>query len=526
MNVPGTATLTAMLVSLPLWSAPPALPILYPPGGQRGTTVVVETGGADASAAIWIDRPGLAATHGKAGQLKIAIADDAEPGLVWIRLTNADGASLARPFFVSTLPEVLDKEPNDDFKKPQKIEGTRVIVSGKLDKSGDADVFAVTLQKGDTLVASIEAFRTLRSPMDGILQILSADGFVLQQNQDFYDLDPLIAFAAPKSGVYLVRVQAFPSVADSAVKFAGGEKFVYRLTLTNGPFIDYAYPSIVQGPGTVQLVGWNLPEAWKAYAVAPPEGARSLTIHPPDSANGASLVVDAAPVLVGHQGAIPIPSSVVGKFTQPGERHHFTFDAKKAQKIAFKLESQSLGLTLDGLLRLPELGPKGLVFRATKPNEDSAGVAAIAKDGTYALEIADLYDSASPRHVYRLRAGGTPDFDLKVAADRYALAPGTPLDIPVTIDRQHGHVGEIDLKVEGLPADIEATVVKTPKGVTVQLKTASATWSGPIRIVGVAGKLTRVSQAVYAEYATATPHLWLTASAGAQVVTPVPKKKK
>ena len=90
------------------------------------------------------------------------------------------------------------------------------------------------MKKGQTLVASLEANRTLRSPMDAMLQIVSADGFVLDENNDFHGLDPQIAFTAKKDGTYIARVYAFPSSPDSSIRFFGSDACIYRLTLTTG----------------------------------------------------------------------------------------------------------------------------------------------------------------------------------------------------------------------------------------------------------------------------------------------------
>src|SRR5205807_4906923 len=111
------------------------------------------------------------------------------------------------------------REPNDDPRQAQVLAGSQVTVNGQLGKPGDVDVFALALRKGQTLVASLEANRTLKSPMDAVLQVLSADGFVLEQNNDYHGLDPQIAFAVPRDGRYLVRTFAFPAVPDASVKF-------------------------------------------------------------------------------------------------------------------------------------------------------------------------------------------------------------------------------------------------------------------------------------------------------------------
>ncbi len=283
-------------------AAPPVVNTFYPAGAQRGTTVTVSAEGAFSHwpVKVWVNRPGLEVIAAKEnGKLRVTVADDAVPGPYFIRLFDKEGASVARPFVVGTLPEVMEQEPNDDYKKPQRLDKSRVLVNGRLAKAGDVDTFALRLEKGQTLVASLEANRTLRSPMDAHLQILTMDGFVLAHNDDFHGLDPQIVFAVPKEGTYLVRTFAFPSVPDSTIRYAGGDKFVYRLTLTTGPFFDYAYPLAVSRsmPGDVDMIGWNLPATLRTLPVHAGEG-RDATLYHPDSANSVLVRLEPHAALV------------------------------------------------------------------------------------------------------------------------------------------------------------------------------------------------------------------------------------
>ena len=91
------------------------------------------------------------------------------------------------------------------------------------------------LRQPITLVASLDAQRSLASPMDGVLQVVSDRGFVLAQNNDYAGLDPQVTFRVPTDGRYVVRVFAFPATPDASVRFGGGDRFLYRLTLTTSP---------------------------------------------------------------------------------------------------------------------------------------------------------------------------------------------------------------------------------------------------------------------------------------------------
>src|SRR3712207_7167464 len=51
-----------------------------------------------------------------------------------------------RPFLVNQVPEVSEKEPNDEVKKPQEV-AVPAVVNGRLEKPNDVDAFAVKLTK-------------------------------------------------------------------------------------------------------------------------------------------------------------------------------------------------------------------------------------------------------------------------------------------------------------------------------------------------------------------------------------------
>jgi hypothetical protein len=112
-----------------------------------------------------------------------------------------------------------------------------------------------------------------------------------------------------------------------------------------------------------------------------------------------------------------------------------------------------------------------------------------------------------------------PDFALTVAADRFALTPDKPLKIPVTVVRDDGFSGKIDVEAVGLPEGLVATqVTSLPTGpsaktVTLGLCAHEGLWSGPIRIVGRVheGDLKpKAASNAPAGQSAATEHLWLT----------------
>src|SRR5437773_1612448 len=147
---------------------------------------------------------------------------------VW---ADAQGATSALKFLVGDLPEVVEEEIDGD---PVPVEVTMpVTVNGRIFPRGDVDAWAITLKKGQTVTCVVHAAR-LGSPLDARLEVLDPQGRRLAESDDAHGPDPSVRFTAPAEGKYQVRIQ------DAASR--GGPAYVYRLTLTGGPYVDRVYP--------------------------------------------------------------------------------------------------------------------------------------------------------------------------------------------------------------------------------------------------------------------------------------------
>jgi len=515
-------------------AAPPVLTSVFPAGTQRGTTVEVTAAGTFEHWPVqaWVSGRSVSVELGKdKGKLSVTVAADAVPGTYWLRLFDEQGASSLRPFLVGTLPEVNEREPNDDPKSPQRLDGP-CVVNGKLAKAGDVDGFAIECRQGQTLVAAMEANATLRSPLDGVLQIVTPEGFVLAQDNDTHGLDPFLAYPVPKDGTYIVRTFAFPATPDSGIRFAGGDAFVYRLTLTTGEYADYVWPLAVPryDPGGVSLVGWNLGEhRWKLNDI----GVDTIPIFHAAIANSVSVAMESHGCAVKPEGSDPFalapPMTVSGRLTRPKTADEFTFTATKGDKFNFRVESRTLGLPLVAALRLTDDAGKELA-KADPPGFDKDPEVAFAapRDGKYRLTVRDFYDNGGPRYVYRLRATRPePDFAVALKADRFTIEAGKTLDIAGTLQRLNGFTGDVELSAEGLPSGVVVAppdpAAKPGSPPTLRLSAkADAKGSGPIRIIARPRvwppNFTRTATAPLADLAISTSDFWLT-------VTPPQEKK-
>jgi hypothetical protein len=480
------------------FAAPPNATYLFPAGGQRGTTVEVVAGGTFERWPVQgrADVPGISIKPGKdKGKLKVSVAADVELGRHWIWLFDEQGVSVPQPFIVGNLPELQEQEPNDDVKSAQKLPFAAVTINGRLGKPGDVDCYSVTLQKGQTLVAAFEGWRTLRAPMDAILQIVSADGFVLAENNDYHGLDPFIAFSVPKDGTFVVRAFAFPAVPDTTIRFSGGESYVYRLTLTTGGFADYPWPLAAQRnkPATVEMVGWNILELARRVAVCTAGPTGDTQVAHPAVANTVDVRVEPHPCLVKPDNGEPFPLvppvTVTSRLAKPRAVDQFVLKAKKAEKLTVRVESRELGLPVTAVIRIADAAGRELGRAEPGGLHDDPELSFTPPtDGDYRLTVRDLYAGGGPRFAYRLRvAKPAPDFALSVAADRLTLAAGQSLNVPVTVQRISGFSGEIVLTAANLPAGVEAKVEagKDPAKMSLELTAkADAVGGGLFQITG------------------------------------------
>jgi hypothetical protein len=474
--------LIATIATTRLLAAPPKLNNLFPPGCQRGQSVTVTAAGDFSTwpAQLWSDRPGLSATPEKdKGKFKIEIADDAIPGVYWLRASNSDGASLIRAFIVGTLPEITEMEPNDAPDKAQPIE-PRVVINGKLGKAGDVDGYRVDLKQGQTLVASLQGNSILGSPMDAVMQICelvqrspeTAEAFIVAQNHDAIGLDPQVAFTAPKDGLYLVRLFAFPATPDSSIRFAGGDDYIYRLTLTTGPFIDHALPlAVPKEESEIELAGWNLPPHSKA--TVPPLSADATPLLVPDSPLAWIWRSDAAgalavprtdlPSLSAPPRDIPVPSILSGCLSQPRQTDSFIFDAKKDQKLRIRVAAKALGFPTDAVITVLDEAGKTLAEADDVGRDDRDPQLDFAPpaDGRYKIQIRDLARRGDERLAYRFTIEPVqPDFSLTLAADSFILEKSKPLEITVNVAVRDGLREPIEIHAIDLPPGITAEPVK------------------------------------------------------------------
>jgi len=480
-----------------VWSLaadPPVLERLVPAGGQRGTTVTAKLVGkpGEGNVRLQCGSSGLVfRLSEKRDTVDIDISEQAEPGVHLLRLCNDAGASELRPFIVGILPEQQETEPNGRLAEALAVVSSAATVNGVLEKAGDVDSWAVSLEAGQTLVASLTASRILGAPMDGVLQVVDGRGTVVAQNDDDCSMDPLVTYTAPVAGTWYVRVFAFPAAPNSTIGFAGGADYVYRLTLGALSFVHHAMPLVRQRGGgelRLQLHGWNL-------AVQEAVLGAGQNVLTGQFAQPWRVYETSEPVQLEEQ--LPervlksLPAAVCGCLEQPGA-DVFRLELKKGQRVSFTAEVRRFGSLLDPVLSVRDAAGKVLkeADDVDGGNPDASLDFTAPADGQFEVRIQDRFLGHGDRWHYVFRCRETvPECRLTVQGTAWTLLADKPLEIPVAVERRNGFADVLTLQVSGLPEGVTAEPVTSAKdgdsSKSVTLKLAGklpAVWSGEIRV--------------------------------------------
>jgi hypothetical protein len=180
-------------------------------------------------------------------------AKDMTPGIHPLSLGKGEMLSNTMPFAVDTLPECLEREPNDSVQTAQAVT-LPVIVNGRIDRPGDWDMYRFEGRAGQQIIAEVYA-RRLESPLDSVLELLDAAGRRLAFNDDHEDksdglqthhADSLINISLPTDGTYYVRL--------GDAQHHGGPEYAYRLRL-GPPRPDFELRVV---PSCLNTIGWRL----------------------------------------------------------------------------------------------------------------------------------------------------------------------------------------------------------------------------------------------------------------------------
>lgn len=441
---------------------------LLPIGGQPNTKVEIELPGKFEKWPIhfWTEpsdavSPKIQWTATETpGKISASIPADAKLGLHWVRFHSPESVSPLLRFLVSPYLGVLEVEPNDSFAKPQSLGSLPIEIYGVLQKSGDVDHYQVQLAKGQRLVASVEANRTLKSPMDACLEIVDVRGNILAQNLDSLGLDPRLVFIAPADGLFSVRIYAFPEAPDSTIGYSGSDKYLYRLQCMLGDVDDLA-------PGFQS----------EATGIAEPSQRDNPTVV----------------TLVDKRNRY----AFFGQFDAAKDEDVLQIETKEPGFWKISAMAESIGSPVDAVIEVLNAENKSLGKQGESGEiKDPVMAAQMKTPGVYRIAIRDLHERFGASYRYRIELENESPLVLgTVATDIIQGKPDKPTELEITLERTHGCAEEAIVTLTGLGPDYvcEPVVSKakeeSEKKVVLKINAAARAdgspppvWSGPIAI--------------------------------------------
>jgi len=485
------------IFSTSVHAAAPQVDWLFPIGAQRGSEALAQIGGKyNWPLKVWSEDDGIKFVPEKEKKdfYRIKVNKDVTPGPYLVRFYDANGSAPPRVFFVSKAVDVPEKEPNNEMLQPQVVASLPAVIQGKFGKGGDVDSYQFSLKKGQTLVAQMDAY-TAGVSMDALMLLRDVRGVKLAFNHDAHSLDPRLVWKCPRDGDYVLQMACFKFPANSNSSFDGGADRVYRVTITNGPWVRHAWPaSVREGVSSkIKLVGWNLKN--EVGSVNDPEGEEFVL--PTEAANGPWRL----PVLNRTQevekepndnnetaNLVRFPATISARIDKPGDVDRYAFEAKKGERHRFDMDSFEDGFLLDGQLALEDSNGKELSVNddSNKKRDPLLNWTAPA-DGRYCLRVRSLLGKAGMEYFYRLHfIRPEPGFTATVTASQFAVNAGATNEVKVTVNYLDGYKGKLTVAADSLPRGISANpVVVEKKGVAALKLVASkdaALFNGPLSL--------------------------------------------
>jgi hypothetical protein len=418
------------------------------------------------------------------GEYVVTIDEACPLGIHEARVMSRLGISSPRVFSVGDAPEVVQANPATSVATAFPIAMNSVCNSKLATRA--VNHFSFEAEAGQRITVDCAA-KGIDSKMNPVVIIADASGadLLVERRGDILDFTP------PESGKYLVKVHD--------LTFQGGDAYFFRLALKA---VSKDAP-LIRMPSTFSVNSFSWPP------MGLPAQAASEEAEPNNSRQEAQLIT--------------LPCDMGGSFFPAADVDTFRFVAKKGETWWVEVGSERLGRPTDPAIVVQRVSGNGSdevlsdvaeltdiaspIKRSSNGysydgppynagSTDILGKVVIPEDGTYQLQIRDLFGGTrrDARNIYRLIIRqAQPDFTLVAWAlhmnlrngDRnavskpFALRGGTTIPIEVVAVRRDGFDGDIQLNLDGLPEGVTATGLKIPAGKTRGIVLVSASAAAP-----------------------------------------------
>jgi hypothetical protein len=423
---------------------------------------------------------------GEMAIIEITIDPNAEPGDRELRLGTRAGLTNPLCFQVGLLPETCEPEFKDPGKPFTPKVRLPVLLNGQI-LPGEADHFRFSAKKGQNLTIEAQARHLVPYLADAVpgwfqatLTLYDTKGKELAYAGNYlFNPDPVLFYRITRDGDYELEIR------DSI--YRGREDFVYRVSLSEQPFITQMFPLGGQtGVFTIASIsGWNLDTNEMPLDTMPGAGAiRKAQLRQNNRrSNRVPYAVDTLPECnelkdngdTEDAQHIVLPQIVNGRISKPGDVDIFRFDANAGDEIVVEVYARRLNSPLDSLLWLSDANEKKVLGYNDDNGDKNVGLLThnadsylrlrLPKEGAYFVHLADSQNHGGQDYGYRLRISPPqPDFALLAAPSSINILAGGNVPVIIEALRKDGFNGEIELMLKDAPPGFKLSGARIPAG--------------------------------------------------------------
>jgi hypothetical protein len=472
----------------------PTIGVPVPLGMKRGTVFELTLTGTNLAGptALWTSFPCKATfptdnNNGKDNtklRVRLVVPPHAPLGFHSIRLATTRGMSNFRLFCIDDLPQIMEVDTNRSRTTPQAVKHPCVVV-GRAD-ADVSDWYKVTVKAGERLTFEVLG-RRLGSAFDPQLSLYEVrTGREIAHDNDApgCQADPRLTYTFKEAGDYLIEIKD--------VLNRGGPDFWYRLRIGDFPCATVPIPMAAKRGTKVQVsfAGPNVEGVAPVQVEVPTDPTISTIWVAPRGSNGlygwpVALATSDLDEKVEQEpnneiakaNRISVPGAITGRFQQSDDLDYYQFTAKKGQRLL--IEAHTLEHHSPTLVYMILKDAKGADLAKTNPQAnpplDQRIDHTIPADGEYFVEVQHLNYQGNSTEAYRLTVTPyEPGFELTMALDRYDVAPGSFVSLPLLASR-HDYTGPIEVSVLSdhpgisgkmtIPAGVPKSAPTPPKGV-------------------------------------------------------------
>ena len=463
----------------------------------------------------------------------VTVAEDVPPGIYDARAVGYFGLSTARPFVVAPADskEVTESGNNSTSENAMPIE-LNSVVTGAVASRG-IDWFRFNARAGQRVLIELVAER-IDSRLDGQLIVYDSAGREVDRNRDTFGRDSFLEIQAVHDGEFLLAV--------SDILYRGGGDHFYRLSISDGPHVDFVYPPAGE-PGSTQLYtlyGRNLPggilddslrirghalETVKVEISLPANATTPPGFHPGQPRQGLLPGFDyemkgANSIRIGFATAavvtefaeksvqkISVPSEVAGRFDEPDDEDVYRFPTLKDQTYWIEAIADRMQSKVDPYLIVHQVtksddGAETLIEVAD--NDDMPGFFSVdgkdtinadtidaavsftaADDGQYQVTITNQFGGGGSASLYRLAIReATPDFQLIATTEKTLPTNRTGYSVAPLLRRgARWGIRVLCPRQDGFTGDVVVTAEELPPGVSATPLILSGTTDRGVLVV-------------------------------------------